>query len=235
MIVAIVPALDEEGSIASVVRGVAPHVDVVVVVDNGSRDGTARRAEEAGARVVHQPERGYGAACLAGIAEARAISATVALFLDADGSDDPSEAPRLLAPVREGVADLALGVREGDAIEPGAMTDAQRFGNWLAPALMRALFRAPYHDLPPFKAIRFDALESLELEDRAHGFTIELMLKAHARGLRTLEVAVRCRARRAGASKVSGTLVGSLRAGTKIIASIGRHALVGSRAAARRR
>ncbi|GAC1393620.1 MAG: glycosyltransferase family 2 protein [Polyangiales bacterium] len=222
MIVAVIPALDEEGCIDEVVRGVRPHVDHVVVADNGSRDRTGEVARGAGARVVVEPERGYGAACLRGIVEARALGAVWLLFCDADGSDDPDDAPRLIAPARAGEADLVLGVRS--EVEPGAMTPVQRFGNWLAPMLMRTLFHAPYHDLSPFKVVRRATLDRLDLRDRAHGFTIELLLKAHAARVSTREVPVRCRRRRAGESKVSGTVVGSARAAAKIVGSIARHA-----------
>ncbi len=224
MKVAVIPALDEADSIGDVVRGIAAHVDRVVVVDNGSRDETARRARDAGADCVVEPARGYGAACIAGIARARALGATTILFLDADGSDDPADAPRLLAPVVHGEIDLALGVRTRATTEPGAMTPVQRFGNWFAPLAMRAVTGARYHDMPPFKAIRVSALDLAFPTDRGHGFTIELLLRAHARGLRVREIEVRCRARRAGVSKVSGTWIGSARAAAKILSTIARYA-----------
>jgi glycosyltransferase involved in cell wall biosynthesis len=222
-VVALIPALDEEGNIADVVRGVAPHVDRVVVIDNGSVDGTARVAEEASADVVSEPRRGYGRACLAGLERARALKATTVLFLDGDGSDDPSDAPRLLGPVLSGEVDIALGRRVPHLVEPSAMTPVQRFGNWFAPLLMRASLGAPYHDMPPFKACAFEALVGLHLVDTGHGFTIEMLIKAHLKGLRVREVPVGCRRRRAGVSKVSGTLGGSARAAVKIVSTIGRY------------
>jgi glycosyltransferase involved in cell wall biosynthesis len=225
MRVAVIPALNEEGSVAKAAGGVRAHVDHVLVVDNGSTDRTAERARQAGAEVVTEPMRGYGAACLAGIDRARALRATVILFLDSDGSEDPDEAPLLLAPIEKGEADLALGVRTPETIAPGAMTSPQRFGNWLAPGLMKLFLGARYSDLPPFKAIRTTALDRLTLRDRAHGFTIELLLEAHRHRLRVVERVVHCRPRVAGQSKVSGTLGGSIRAGTKIIYCIGRYAL----------
>ncbi len=225
MNVAVIPALNEEGSVADAVRGVRRHVDCVIVVDNGSRDRTAERAEEAGAEVVSHSVKGYGAACLAGIERAKERGATALLFLDADGSEDPDEAPLLLVPIKSGEADLALGVRTPETTAEGAMTSPQRFGNWLGPTLMRRLIGARYSDMPPFKAIRADALDRLTLRDRAHGFTIELLLEAHRHGLRVVEKIVHCRPRAAGESKVSGTFSGSVRAGTRIIYSIGRYAL----------
>ena len=208
MKVAVIPALDEEASVGDVVHGVLAHVDAAVVVDNGSRDATAARAREAGAEVVVEPKRGYGAASIAGIARARALGADVLVFLDADGSDDPSDAPRLLNPIVSGDADLVLGVRTRETTEPGAMAPVQRLGNWLAPHMMRVFTGAKYSDMPPFRAITRSALDRLALQDRGHGIVVELLLKAHAAGLRTREVPVACRARRHGASKISGTVRG---------------------------
>jgi glycosyltransferase involved in cell wall biosynthesis len=225
VIVAVIPALDEEETIAEVVKEIRQHVDVAVVVDNGSRDATAEAARAAGAELVREPMRGYGAACLSGVARARELGADVVLFLDADGSDDPSDAPRLLGPVVSGACDLALGIRTRASTEPGAMMPVQRFGNWLAPRLMRIAVGARYGDMPPFKAIRMAALERLALRDAGMGYIVEMLLKAHARRLRVLEIEVKCRARRAGTSKISGTIRGTLRASLKITTSIARHAL----------
>jgi glycosyltransferase involved in cell wall biosynthesis len=223
MITAILPALDEEAVIGSVVSGVKPHVDRVIVVDNGSGDRTAERAAEAGADVVHEARRGYGSACLAGVGRARGLEATVLVFLDADGSDDPSDLPSVLMPVVAGEADLSLGVRASRWIEPGSMTGVQRAGNVLAPLLMRLLVGANYHDMPPQKAISVAAFERLGVRDTGHGFTIELLLKAHEQRLRLREVDVHWRRRAGGQSKVSGTLVGSARAAIKILGLVGRH------------
>ena len=224
MLVAVIPALDEAACIGEVVEAVRAHVDTVVVVDNGSRDATAAVAAAHGAVVAEEPQRGYGAACLRGLARARELGASVVVLLDADGSDDPDDVPRLLAALRDG-AELALGVRTRDTTEAGAMTRTQRFGNWLAPLLMRAIVGAGYHDMPPLKAIRREALDRLALTDTGHGFTIELLLRAHRAGLRVAEVPARCRSRRGGKSKVSGTLVGSTRAAVRILYTIARHAV----------
>jgi glycosyltransferase involved in cell wall biosynthesis len=226
MRVAVVPALDEEGSIGSVVRGAGAHVDRVVVVDNGSRDATAERAREAGAEVVSEPKRGYGAACLAGVRRARELGATVVLYMDGDGSDDPDEAPSLLGPVERGEADLVLGIRT--RVERGAMAPVQRFGNWLAPRLMRVAVGARYRDMPPYKAVSVHALDRLSLGDEGMGYIIEMLLRAHSLGLRVVEVEVAWRARRAGHSKVSGTVAGTVRASVTIVSAIGRHGLQGA-------
>jgi glycosyltransferase involved in cell wall biosynthesis len=225
--VAVVPALDEESCVGDVVRGIAPFVDHVVVVDNGSKDRTPAVAREAGADVVLESRRGYGYACLAGIARARDLGAKTVLFLDGDGSDAPEDAAKLLGPVVSRDADLTLGVRRGALVERGAMTSTQRFGNWLGPALLRWTVGAPFHDMPPFKACAMDALGRLGVADTGHGFTIELLIKAHRAGLRVLEVDVRCRARKGGVSKVSGDLRGASRAAVKIMTTIARHALAG--------
>ncbi len=224
MIAAVLPALDEEATIASVVRAVNPHVDAVIVVDNGSRDATALRAIEAGAGVVREPRRGYGRACLRGVQEAQKLGARVLVFLDADGSDDPNDIPRLIARIGEGRADFVLGCRTAARMEPGSMTAPQRFGNWLAPLLMRWSAGAPYHDMPPLKAISMAHFHLLGVRDPGHGFTIELLMKAHAAGLRIEEIPARARRRAGGRSKVSGTLVGTMRASAKILGLVARYA-----------
>jgi glycosyltransferase involved in cell wall biosynthesis len=225
MIAAVLPALDEEESIGPLVAELRTQVDVVVVTDNGSGDRTSAVARASGAIVVEEPRRGYGFACLAGIERARETGADVLVFLDADGSDDPKEVRRLTDPIVAGEADLVLGVRTRIASNRSAMTSIQRFGNWLAPELMRLMLGARYHDMPPYKAIRLAALDSLQLSDTGYGFTIELLVRAHAFGLRTREIDVQCRARTGGRSKVSGTVGGSMKAATKIVYTIGKHAL----------
>jgi glycosyltransferase involved in cell wall biosynthesis len=220
----VMPALDEEDTVGSLVREVSSGaVRWTIVVDNGSRDRTAERAREAGATVVHEPRRGYGSACLAGLAAARARGADTVVLMDADGSDPVERLPDLLAGLDHG-ADLVLGYRDPAAIEPGAMTLAQRAGNRFAVLLMRAVVGARYRDLPPFKAITADALERLGLSDTGYGFTIQLLLRAHEERLAVTEVPVACRRRRGGQSKVSGTVRGTLGAGVKIVSAIARHA-----------
>lgn len=224
---AIIPALDEASSVGLVLdalpRGLLRRV---VVVDNGSADATADVASAHGATVVREPRRGYGAACLKGIEALDADPPDVVLFLDADLSDDPSEAPELIRPILEGRADLVIGSRVTGRRERGAMTPHARFGNWLATRLLRVLYRVRYTDLGPFRAIRFDALKRLGMKDRDFGWTVEMQVKAARHGLRHDEVPVRYR-RRVGRSKISGTVLGSLRAGAKIIGTIGADYLRG--------
>jgi hypothetical protein len=224
----VIPALDEEGALPAVLAAIAPgEAGRVVVVDNGSADRTALVAVRAGATVVREPRRGYGAACLRGLERLREDPPDIVVFLDADGSDDPRELPRLVAPIREGRADLVVGSRVLGTREPGALTPVQRFGNALATTLLRALFGARFTDLGPFRAIGWGALERLAMRDRGYGWTVEMQARAARAGLRCLEVPVATRRRAAGRSKVSGTLRGVVGAGGKILFTIAKVRLGG--------
>jgi len=223
-VVVVIPAVDEEEAIARVVAEIPPAADEVIVVDNGSHDQTAARAEAAGARVVREPRRGYGQACLAGIAAAP--DADVFAFLDGDHSDYPEQLPTLLAPILSGEADLVLGSRRLGRPAPGAHPWHAVVGTRLCVALMNRLIGTEATDLGPFRAITASALRRLEMSDRDFGWTVEMQVKARRRGLRVREVPVDYR-RRIGRSKVSGTLSGSVRAGAKILGTIARHALTG--------
>jgi glycosyltransferase involved in cell wall biosynthesis len=218
----ILPARNEEEALgATLAETTGLGLAQVIVVDNGSRDCTAEVARACGAQVVAEPEGGYGQACLAGIAALHPAIEIVA-FMDADGSDNPSDLPKLVAPIARGEADLVIGSRELGVREPGSLAPAQRWGNRLATTLVRLLFGARYTDLGPFRAIRRSALERLGMRDRNYGWTIEMQIRAHQYGLRVLELPARHRRRRAGQSKISGTLRGSLRAGGKILWTIFR-------------
>lgn len=226
---AIIPALDEEEALPGVLADLrATSVRRVVVVDNGSRDATVAVARAGGAEVVAEAHRGYGAACLTGIATCRAHAprADILVFLDADGSDDASELDRLIAPIVEGRADFVIGSRvlPGAHVERGALSPQARAGNFVATLLIRALYGARHSDLGPFRAIRFDALDLLEMRDRDWGWTAEMQVKAIRRGLRLVEVPASWRRRRGGHSKISGTVRGVLGAGYKILTTIARYA-----------
>ena len=213
----IIPALDEEAAIGNVIAEIPePFRRRVVVVDNGSRDRTAAVAERAGAQVIQEPERGYGAACLRGLAHLSGNPPHIVIFLDADQSDDPSQMPSLVAPLESGVADLVIGSRILGQREPGALTPHARFGNTLATLLIRLLYRVRYTDLGPFRAVTWEALMGLHMRDRDFGWTVEMQVKAAKARLRVLEVPARYRRRR-GRSKISGTVGGSVRAGEKIL------------------
>lgn len=219
----IIPALNEEQAISHVVNEIPRDlVDDIIVVDNGSHDGTAKAAEAAGARVVFEPRRGYGSACLRGIAALRIPD--VVVFLDGDHSDYPEDLPLLLDPIEKNCADLVIGSRVLGQNEPGSLTPQQRFGNWLACVLLRLLYRQNFTDLGPFRAIRYSALLQLGMTDPDFGWTVEMQIKAAKRGLRIAEVPVRYR-QRIGRSKISGTFRGTLMAGYKIISTIFRYAL----------
>jgi len=233
---AVIPALNEAASIGLVLRALPPGlIRRVVVCDNGSSDGTPEAAEAAGAFVVREARRGYGAACLKALEAVALDPPDAVLFLDADLSDDPAQAADIVAPLAAGNADLVIGSRSLGAAEPGALTPQARFGNWLATRLLHRFYGARWTDLGPFRAIRWDAYVSLRMRDLDFGWTVEMQVKAARAGLRGVEVPVRYR-RRIGRSKISGTFSGSVRAGAKILATIAadllRHGPMRSRIAA---
>ncbi|MEP3225496.1 MAG: glycosyltransferase [Parasphingorhabdus sp.] len=222
----VIPALDEEKSIGQVVRDIRaqnwPSKPHVIVADNGSSDDTISLAQIAGAQVVREPNRGYGAACLAGIA-AIPDDANLILFMDGDGADIAEEGPGLIAPLIDGQADLVIGSRALGRKQAGAMTFPQIFGNWLATRLMWLIWGKRMTDLGPFRAIRRDVLDQLHMADRDFGWTIEMQVKAVQHNMRIVERPAGYR-RRVGVSKISGTIRGVLMAGNKILFVIGREA-----------
>ncbi len=216
-IAVIIPALNEESAIGRVLSAIPDWVDDVIVADNGSTDRTAELARAQGAQVVCEPRRGYGAACLAGLA--RLDDQDIIVFLDGDYSDYPEDMDRLVDPIIDDRADFVIGSRARGEREPGALTVQARFGNWLACTLIGWLWKVRYTDLGPFRAIRHSTLRALGMRDRDYGWTVEMQIKAARKGIRILEVPVRYR-RRIGRSKVSGTLKGIVGAGVKIISTI---------------
>jgi glycosyltransferase involved in cell wall biosynthesis len=211
----VIPALDEEAAIGAVVGAVPPGlVDEVIVVDNGSRDRTADVARASGARVVAEPRRGYGAACWAGV-QACSPATDVVAFVDGDGSQDPAELPRLLAPLRENRADLVLGARRfaRAADHPWHAV----VGTRIVALVLRRRFGVVLRDVGPFRAMRRSALLALDLRDRSFGWPVEMVAKAARAGLRIVEVEVTQRPRLGGRSKVAGTVGGSLRAGWRFV------------------
>jgi glycosyltransferase involved in cell wall biosynthesis len=202
--------------------------DCVIVADNGSTDATAEIARAHGATVVHQPERGYGAACLRAM-EALPDDCHSVVFLQADLSEEPQETYRLLAPLLDGRADLVIGSRTLGNAEPGALLPHQQFGNTLACTLIRWIYGFRYTDLGPFRAIRADALRALGMRDRNYGWTVEMQVRALQHGLRVMEVPVSYRRRFAGVNKVSGNWRASLAAGWKILWTIAKLVWEGKR------
>ena len=221
----LIPARDEQAALPLVLAdlprtGPGWHVTRVVVVDNGSRDATARVAREAGAEVVTESVAGYGRACLAGLAHLRTAPPDAVVFLDADHSDDPHDLPAIVAPLVRGEARLVIGSRVLGTREPGSFTPVQAFGNRLAPALLRLLWGVRATDLGPFRVIAWDALEALHMTDRTYGWTVEMQARAAHHGVPACEVPVRYRRRRHGRSKIAGTLSGTVRAGIMILGTI---------------
>ena len=220
----VIPALNEAPSIGQVISALPEdRVTSVHVADNGSHDETAAIAREHGARVVLEKRRGYGSACLAAIADLRKVVKSanheVVVFLDADFSDDPSCLPQLVQPLIHQTADLVLGNRNHSGIDPRALTPQQHWGNRLATSLIYRIHKVRYRDLGPFRALRLETLDQLEMKDPDYGWTVEMQLKAARRRLRPLEVDLPYR-RRIGQSKISGTISGSVRAGIKILSLI---------------
>ncbi len=230
----IIPAFNEARSIGNVVADLPKRlVDEVIVVNNASTDETERNARAAGATVLREDRQGYGSACLRGIAYARELETNgqapdVLVFLDGDYSDHPDELAKLVEPILNDQADMVIGSRilgkRNGMVEPGAMFPQALFGNRLACGLMRMFWGARFTDLGPFRAIRYQSLLDLGMEDQTYGWTVEMQIKAARVGLRCTEVPVSYR-RRIGVSKISGTLSGTIKASWKILWTIGKFAV----------
>ena len=218
LIKVIIPAFNEEDSIGLVVRDIPRHVNEIIVVSNNSTDQTETRAVEAGATILREDRPGYGYACLKGMqyVAAREQKPDIIVFLDGDYSDYPEQLDELITPIIEKNIDLVIGARVKRFRESGRMTFPQRFGNWLATTFMRWFFNARFTDLGPFRAIKYDKLLALQMEDKTYGWTVEMQLKALKQKLSYIEIPVKYR-NRIGVSKVSGTVKGAIFAGVKIL------------------
>lgn len=214
----IIPAYNEAHSIALVINEIPSIVNEIIVVNNNSTDKTAEMAQMAGATVLFQPQMGYGYACLKGMEYVSTLSEKpeIIVFMDGDYSDYPEDLIQIITPILEENIDFVLGSRVKRLQEKGSMTPQQHFGNWLATFLMRILFGARFTDLGPFRAIKYQKLLDLEMQDKTYGWTIEMQLKALKQNLTYTEIPVKYK-KRIGVSKVSGTIKGSIFAGVKIL------------------
>ena len=214
----IIPAYNEENAIVKVIQDIPSIVDEIIVVDNNSSDQTAKNAREAGAKVLTELKRGYGYACLKGMDYIKTLSEKPAIivFLDGDFSDYPEELTKLIAPIINNSIDFVIGARVSEFREQGSMTSPQIFGNWLATILMSLFFNSKFTDLGPFRAIKYDKLLALKMEDKTYGWTVEMQLKALKNNYSYLEIPVKYK-NRIGVSKVSGTIKGAIFAGVNIL------------------
>lgn len=222
----IIPAFNEAESIAEVINEIPDAVSEIIVINNNSSDNTAQNAEKAGATVLTENQRGYGYACLKGmnyIAE-QSDPPNIIVFIDGDYSDYPEELNKIVEPILKNDIDFVIGARVKRLREEGSMTPQQIFGNWLATSLMKLFFGATFTDLGPFRAIKYDKLLQLQMEDKTYGWTVEMQLKALKKKLTYTEVPVRYK-KRIGISKVSGTVKGSIFAGIKILSWIFKYSI----------
>ena len=220
-VVVIIPAYNEEQSIGLVLKEIPATVSQIIVVDNGSTDATAAVARNNGATVLHQPLKGYGYACLMGLHYLSSMDdlPTIVVFIDGDYSDYPGDITKILQPISIDNKDIVIGARVKKLREEGSMTFPQIFGNWLATFLMKILFNSNFTDLGPLRAIKYDKLLALHMEDKTYGWTVEMQLKALKNNYSYVEIPVRYK-RRIGVSKVSGTVKGAIFAGIKILSWI---------------
>lgn len=218
----IIPALNEEKSIAKVINEIPEKlVKEIIVCDNNSADKTSEEAKKAGATVLLEKEKGYGASCLKGIKYINNLEekTDIVVFLDGDYSDYPEEMYQLVAPIQNDEADMVIGSRALGIKEKGSLTPQQVFGNWLATKMLKAFYGVHFTDLGPFRAIKLDTLNLLNMQDRNYGWTVEMQIKAAKQKIRSIEVPVSYR-QRIGFSKVSGTVKGTFMAGYKIILTL---------------
>lgn len=222
----IIPAFNEADSIAAVINEIPKTVSEIIVVNNNSSDNTVSNAEKAGATVLTEDRKGYGYACLKGMDYIAEQSKTpdIIVFIDGDYSDYPEELTKIVSPIINNNCDFVIGARVKRLREEGSMTPQQIFGNWLATFLMKLFFRATFTDLGPFRAIKYDKLLDLQMEDKTYGWTVEMQLKALKKKLSYVEVPVRYK-KRIGISKVSGTVKGSIFAGIKILGWIFKYSM----------
>ncbi len=222
----IIPAFNEEDSIGKVIKALPNSVSEIIVVNNNSTDETAVNAQKAGATVLTEEQKGYGYACLKGLdyVATQSKKPNIIVFIDGDYSDYPEELDLVVAPILDNNMDMVIGARKKELREAGSMTFPQIFGNALATFLMRLFFGARFTDLGPFRAIKYEKLRELQMEDKTYGWTVEMQLKAIRKKLTYTEVPVRYK-KRIGVSKVSGTVKGAIFAGVKILGWIFKYSI----------
>ena len=222
----IIPAFNEADSIGHVIKELPTTVSEIIVVNNNSTDDTVKNAEKAGATVLTEKRKGYGYACLCGLDYVAKQSKVpdIIVFIDGDYSDYPEELDQVVAPILENGVDFVVGARKKSLREEGSMTPQQIFGNWLATFLMHLFFGAKFTDLGPFRAIKYEKLKELEMEDKTYGWTVEMQLKILKKKMTYIEVPVHYK-KRIGVSKVSGTVKGSIFAGIKILGWIFKYSI----------
>ena len=221
----VIPALNEEDALRQLLREIPPGIaQWVIVVDNGSTDGSARVAREAGAVVAYEPIRGYGRACLKGLRTATDLGAEIVAFMDGDGSDDPGDLAEMLAPISASDADLSIGSRISKHAEAGAIPPQARLGNWLVSRMIHTLYSVPLHDIGSFRVIRSQALLALQMREMTFGWPVEMLVKAARARYRIVEMPIHYRRRSHGRSKVAGTLIGSVKAAYYMLATTLRYA-----------
>lgn len=221
----VIPALNEEEALRHLLAELpAAYTQWNIVVDNNSTDATASIARATGAIVVTEPVRGYGRACWRGFKTAGELGASIVVFMDGDGSDDPADLPDMLAPIIEGRADLVMGLRVNKRSQPGAIPPQARLGNWLVSRLISILYHVHVHDIGSFRVVRCTALEALHMREMTFGWPVEMLVKAARSRYRIEEVAIHYRRRSHGRSKVAGTVIGSLKAAYSMLSTTLRYA-----------
>lgn len=221
----VIPALNEEAALLPLLAEIPPSIaQWVIVVDNGSTDATAEVAKAAGAIVANEPIRGYGRACLKGVLTAINLGATIVVYMDGDGSDDPADLEIMLAPVKERQADFVIGSRVSARAEAGAILPQARLGNWLVSRMIQVLYRARVHDIGSFRVIRCADLDALHMQEMTYGWPVEMVVKAAKARYRIVEMPIHYRRRSHGRSKVAGTLTGSIKAAYYMLSTTLRYA-----------
>jgi glycosyltransferase involved in cell wall biosynthesis len=221
----VIPALNEEAALHCLLAELPPNfAQWVIVVDNGSTDATADVAQHSGAIVASEPLRGYGRACWKGFKTACSLGAEMVIFMDGDGSDDPTDLPLMLRPMREGRADFVIGSRVSERAERGAVPPQARLGNWLVSRLIHLVYGVPLHDIGSFRAVRCSLLAAQEMREMTYGWPVEMLVKAARAHYRIVEVPIHYRHRSHGRSKVAGTIVGSMKAAFYMLRTTVRYA-----------